>query len=354
MKNEKVLEVVILKYMLAAYILMALVIAGLNYGYADQAAPAVAEFISWLWHFYENWLKTIFIICGSYLTLKVIAGSSGATMRKRNLQGFIVIALLVHIIGPILLNVSELYLFSMPLPWTTFPLHLLYEESSFYQTRFPLWGAAGITAALIFFILVNIIVFGGTILLGRRWQCSTLCLFNGFASEVFAPAFPLIGKSKKVNPTLLKAFSFLKWLLLIMALFFTSFWVLYLSGLLVVLDPDMMAEVEVFKYLGAELLAMMFLWVVLTGRGYCYYCPLGTVLSFVGRLGGQKITTNNTECIKCYKCNQACPLTIDIKSRAEKASDVDNLRCVGCGHCIDICPTNTLAYQTKFLAKVGK
>jgi len=151
MKNEKVLEVVILKYMLAAYILMALVIAGLNYGYADQAAPAVAEFISWFWHFYENWLKTIFIICGSYLTLKVIAGSSGATMRKRNLQGFIVIALLVHIIGPILLNVSELYLFSMPLPWTTFPLHLLYEESSFYQTRFPLWGAAGITAALIFF-----------------------------------------------------------------------------------------------------------------------------------------------------------------------------------------------------------
>ena len=354
MKNEKTLEIKILKVMLAVYILLALVIAGLNYSYADRAAPAVAEFISWFWHFYENWIKTIFIICGSILTLRVIAGSGRTTMRKRNLQGFIIIALIVHIIGPFLLNVSELYLFSMPLPWTTFPLQLFYEESSFYQTRFPLWGAAGISAALIFFTLINIIVFGGTLLLGRRWQCSTLCLFNGFASEVFAPAFPLIGKRKEVKLSILKLFNCLKWLLLLLALFFTSFWVLYLSGLPIDFDPEVMAQVEVFKYLGTELLAMMFLWVVLTGRGYCYYCPLGTVLSFLSRLSGQKIVTNKSECIKCNKCNQACPMTIDIKSRAENAKDVDNLRCVGCGHCIDICPTNTLAYQTKFLAKIGK
>ncbi len=354
MKNEKTLEIKILKVMLATYILLALVIAGLNYGYADRAAPAVAEFISWFWHFYENWIKTIFIICGSFLTLRVIAGSGRTTMRKRNLQGFIIIALIVHIIGPLLLNVSELYLFSMPLPWTTFPLHLFFEESSFYLTRFPLWGAAGITAALIFFALVNIIVFGGTLLLGRRWQCSTLCLFNGFAAEVFAPVFPLIGKRKKVKPAVLKIFSCLKWLLLLLALSFTLFWVLYLSGLSILFDPEILAQAEVFKYLSAELLAMMFLWVVLNGRGYCYYCPLGTVLSFVGRLGGQKIVTNKSECIKCNKCNQACPLTIDIKSQAEKALDVDNLRCVGCGHCIDICPTSTLAYQTKFLANIGK
>jgi len=340
--------------MLATYILLALVIAGLNYGYADQAAPAIAEFISWFWHFYENWIKTIFIICGSFLTLRVIAGSARTTMRKRNLQGFITIALIVHIIGPLILNISELYLFSMPLPWTTFPLQLFYEESSFYLTRFPLWGTAGIAAALIFFALVNIIVFSGTLLLGRRWQCSTLCLFNGFAAEVFAPAFPLISKHRQVKPTVLKIFNCLKWLLLMLALFFTSFWVLYLSDLPLAFDPGMIAQSEVFKYLGAELLAMMFLWIVLTGRGYCYYCPLGTVLSFMGRLGGQKIVTNKSECIKCNKCNQACPLTIDIKSRAEKALDVDNLRCVGCGHCIDICPTNTLAYQTKFLARFRK
>ncbi|MGM0651898.1 MAG: 4Fe-4S binding protein [Bacillota bacterium] len=354
MKNEKTLEIKILKAMLAVYILLALVIAGLNYGYADQAAPAVAEFISWFWHFYENWVKTIFIICGSYLTLRVIAGSKSTTMRKRNLQGFIIIALIVHIIGPLLINVSELYLFSMPLPWTTFPLHLFCEESSFYQTRFPLWGVAGITAALIFFALINIVVFIGTLLLGRRWQCSTLCLFNGFAAEVFAPAFPLIGKRRKIKPAVLKIFSGLKWLLLFLALSFILFWVFYLSGLYISFDPEVITQVEVFKYLGAELLAMMFFWVVLTGRGYCYYCPLGTVLSFVGKLGGQKIVTDKSECIKCNRCNQACPLSIDIKSRAEKAMPVDNLRCVGCGHCIDICPTNTLAYQTKFLANIGK
>ncbi len=354
MKKEKPLEVVILKYMLAAYILMALFIAGLNYGYADQASPAVAELISWFWHFYENWIKTIFIICGSYLTLKVIALSGRTTMRKRNLQGFIIIALVVHITGPVLLNISELYLFSMPLPWTTFPLHLFTEKSSFYQSNYPLWGTAGITAALIFFAFMNIIVFSGTVLFGRRWQCSTLCLFNGFASEVFAPAFPLIGKGMSIKPKVLKVFNLLKWLLLMLALFFTSFWVLNLSGLPIALDPEVVVQAEVFKYLGAELLAMMFLWVIFTGRGYCYYCPLGTVLSFLSRFSGQKIVTTKSECIRCNKCNQACPLAIDIKSRAEKAMDVDNLRCVGCGHCIDICPTNTLYYQTNFLAKIKK
>ncbi len=345
------LEIRILKYMLTIYILLALIIAGLNFGYADRAAPAVAEYISWFWHFYENWIKMLFIIIGSFLTLKVTANNGRSTMRRKNLMGFIIFAFIVHIIGPLFSNISDLYFFSMPLPWNTTPLHLLYEESSFYLSRFPIWGATGITLAIIFFVLINLIVFGGTLLLGRRWQCSTLCLFNGFAAEVFAPAFPLVGKRKEINPVTLKIFTYLKWTVLFLSLFFLFYWVLYLSGLSLSVNPNIIAQIEVYKYLGIELLAMMFLWIVLSGRGYCYYCPLGTVLSLLARAGGQKIITNKTKCIKCNRCNQACPLNIDIIKCAEKAIAVDNLRCVGCCHCVDICPTSTLSYQTKFLSK---
>ena len=46
MKKQNILKVKILKSILATYIILALVIAGFNYGYVDRAAPAVAEFIS--------------------------------------------------------------------------------------------------------------------------------------------------------------------------------------------------------------------------------------------------------------------------------------------------------------------
>src|SRR5665648_900172 len=84
-------------------------------------------------------------------------------------------------------------------------------------------------------------------------------------------------------------------------------------------------------------------------RGYCYYCPLGTVLSLLSKLAGQKIITDKSECIKCNRCNIACPMTIDIKTKAQIGQVVTDSRCVGCGHCVDSCPTETLGYSTKFL-----
>jgi len=42
-------------------------------------------------------------------------------------------------------------------------------------------------------------------------------------------------------------------------------------------------------------------------------------------------------------------MSIDIKSKAELGQPVTNLRCVGCGHCIDSCPEKTLRYSTSFL-----
>lgn len=43
------------------------------------------------------------------------------------------------------------------------------------------------------------------------------------------------------------------------------------------------------------------------------------------------------------------PRSIDIKSKAQNGDVVINIRCVGCGHCIDVCPVKTLGYSTKFL-----
>lgn len=349
MNNNRRMDLKILKAILWTYISLCIIIAGLNYGYASHAAASTAKFITWFWHFYENWIKTFFIIICSFLTLKITGVSKTDTMRKRNLIGFIISALVVHIAGPLILKNSELYFFTMPLPWTTTPLQLLDTSSNFYISRFPVWGLTGITAALIFYVIICAIVISGTLLFGRRWQCSTLCLFNGFASEVFAPAFPLVGKVKKIKPGTIKLLSLFRWIFLSVSLFFTLYWIIYLSGIPLPVDIQMISKIENYKYLTGELLMAMFFWIAFFGRGYCYFCPLGTVLGFLSKFAGQKIKTDNTKCIGCNQCNSACSMSIDISKKAQSGEEVRDLRCVGCGHCVDVCPTRTLSYSTRYL-----
>ncbi len=97
-------ETLILKSMLALYILMAFVLAGLNFGYAEQAPEHIAAMIKASWHFYENELKTVFIAVGAYLTLRLAGKNARAGMRRNNLIGFFCAALVVHIFGPYLFN----------------------------------------------------------------------------------------------------------------------------------------------------------------------------------------------------------------------------------------------------------
>jgi len=338
------------KIILWVYIILCFVIAGLNNGYKSRASADVVQIISWVWHFYENYVKTAFILICGFLTIKIAGGS--AKMRKKNLIGFFASALCVHIIAPIVTKNSELYLFAMPLPWSTTPLQLMYPESSIYLTRHPLWGTFGITCALIFYVIMTAIVLIGTLLFGRRWQCSTLCLFNGFAAEVFDFAIPLAGKKKKVTKSGKKIFAVIKWAIFALSAFLSLWWVLFLSGIPVFDISKAAGKIELVKYLFFELFVSMFFWIFFIGRGYCYYCPLGTFLGFISKLSGQRIKTNNTKCVSCLRCNNTCPMSIKIMEKAQKGEDVADLLCVGCGHCIDACPSKTLSYSTRFLDKI--
>jgi polyferredoxin len=326
MKEHAAFEKRILKAILWVYIILCVIIAGLNYGYAPHASQKAASFLTWFWHFYENWVKTFFILVCGMLTLRIARKSGRTVMRKRNLIGFLAAAMLVHIILPLLIGNKELYFFTMPLPWTTTPLQLLNEGSSFYQSRFPVWGAAGISAALLFYIIVSILVFIGTLLFGRRLQCSTLCLFNGFAAEVFDPAIPLIGKARKCGFRTQKTLKAVRLVFFCVAVLLSLWWILFLAGVHIPGDLASIGKIEVYIYLAGELMMAMFFWVAFMGRGYCFYCPLGTMLAFISKLAGQAITTSNTHCVECGRCNAACPMSIDIKTAAANGKAVRSMR----------------------------
>lgn len=117
----KTIEKTILKVVLWVYIILCIVIAGLNYGYAPKADAATAELLMRFWHFYENWVKTAFILIASLLTIRITNHSGRTTLRRRNLIGFVISALIVHMTLPLLSGNSEWYFFTMPLPWTTTP-----------------------------------------------------------------------------------------------------------------------------------------------------------------------------------------------------------------------------------------
>ena len=349
---KKSAAVTALKIILGIYILLCIIIAGLNYGIGPTADSKTARIISNLWHFYENEFKTIMIVVCSFLSIKALGKNESTGMRKQNLTGLIISALVIHITGPIITGTRELYFFSMPIPWSSYGIQVFNEAAPFHSNFVSHWGAGGLSSVLIFIILYNIVIFTGTLLFGRRLQCSQVCMFNGFASEIFSSAFPLFGKkNKKAGKMLKKIFTSVRVLLLAVSIVFTAAAALSAAGYQV-RGAGIFYTFETVKYLSVELLMAMFFWIVFTGRGYCHYCPAGTVLAFISRIGGQRIRTDLEKCISCGKCSRACPMSIDVKAYAAEKKDLVHFDCVGCGHCVDSCPTGTLAYSTRFLTAV--
>lgn len=348
MKKEK--AIYWLKFLLGFYIVSTILVAGLNYGLGGMLAKEHADLINSIYLIFENEFKIAIIIIGSLLSLQIIKKKKHHRLQKVSIIAFSITALLIHGIIPWLVGNRELYYFFMPLPWSTTGLQLMNTSSVYFSEHVSIWGTGGVFAAVVFFLISNIVVFIGTLIMGRRWQCSYLCMLNGFVSEIWSDAFPLIGKKKELNGNWLKLLNIFRWIMFIVTMFFVIWWSFRLLGISLYGNGDLLNELEVIKYLSLELLMAMFFWVVWTGRGYCYYCPLGTFLSLISRLAGQRIKTDNTHCIQCNQCSTACPMSIDVAAAAKKGKAVENLRCVGCGHCIDVCPTQTLSYETHFLS----
>ncbi|AEV28668.1 hypothetical protein SpiGrapes_0840 [Sphaerochaeta pleomorpha str. Grapes] len=357
--HKKGWETIAIRTILWTYIVMCLVIAGLNWGYLPRASAKTAALITRIWQIYENWVKAAFIFACGFLTLRIRSKKQRITMRRMNIIGLSLTALALHIILPFLLKNPDLYFFAMPLPWNTTPLQAGIEQSAFYKTHVLSLGATMIRWALLFFWVYSACILLGTLIFGRRLQCSSLCLFNGFAAEVFDPAIPLIGKKGKGKPAplakkTLARFAFLRWLFFALSLVFSLYWILLQGGIPWTTWMNLMQKIEVYKYLVTELLMAMFFWVAFIGRGYCLYCPLGTTLALVSKVAGQKIKTDNKECIQCGRCSKACPVSIDVQSFAKEKKAVQDIRCVGCAHCVDACPTETLSYETHCISLVKK
>ena len=107
-------------------------------------------------------------------------------------------------------------------------------------------------------------------------------------------------------------------------------------------------NLELIKYMIFEILLLQIFYFTFTGRGYCYYCPAGTFLGMISKIAGQQIETDKSQCINCKLCDNQCEMSIEISKNAIIKKPISDINCVGCGHCVDICPKGNLLYSTRF------
>lgn len=80
---------------------------------------------------------------------------------------------------------------------------------------------------------------------------------------------------------------------------------------------------------------------------FCWMAPfmiLGIKLRKILHLPGIHIKTDKkSDCVSCGKCNNVCPMGIDVMSEI-KQDKIINQECIQCGACIDNCPKNVLTF----------
>ncbi|HSN11585.1 MAG TPA: 4Fe-4S binding protein [Propionibacteriaceae bacterium] len=86
---------------------------------------------------------------------------------------------------------------------------------------------------------------------------------------------------------------------------------------------------------GVLVLAVVLAGSLFVERLWCrYLCPLGGVLSLVGRLGILRIRRSRSACTECAVCDHSCPVGIE-PSKAQPFVSPD---CIGCLDCVAACP----------------
>ncbi len=84
-------------------------------------------------------------------------------------------------------------------------------------------------------------------------------------------------------------------------------------------------------------------------RFYCRkLCPFIAVSGLFAKFAIFKITpTQVDKCTSCQKCNNICPMGIDVMDYVKKNQRINHPNCIMCEKCVGICPQNCLLMDYK-------
>lgn len=149
-------------------------------------------------------------------------------------------------------------------------------------------------AVLLFFVLLFPIFLKGNYGVGVPWFCKYIC-----PSGTLLGAMPLMAVNKELRAA---AGMLFQWKVL-------------------VLLTIVLLSVKVF-------------------RPFCQYvCPLGAIYGFFNSISLVHLEVSEETCVKCGKCQRACP--VDILT----CSQPNSRECIRCGKCIKSCPKEAIYWS---------
>ncbi len=180
---------------------------------------------------------------------------------------------------------------------------------------------------------VPIVMFTGLVggLFSGRYVCGNLCPRGSFLDRVVSKA-----SRRKSIPDFLRHMP-LRWVMFVGLMGFMAFRISH--------KP---AGADMWMHLGRVFWLMcvvttgigVVLGVLIHPRAWCAFCPMGTMQKAVGGKR-RRIPIDSAACIKCGKCEKACPfdLAIVVHTDAGQIADGD---CLKCGECTAACPTGAI------------
>jgi len=78
-------------------------------------------------------------------------------------------------------------------------------------------------------------------------------------------------------------------------------------------------------------------------RAFCkIFCPVSLIMKLPTRLSLIKMRPTGNKCIKCGKCNEVCPMDVDVRKYIENGKKVLSTECIACRNCANICPVKAV------------
>ncbi len=197
--------------------------------------------------------------------------------------------------------------------------------------------------------ILFLLLFVSGVFFGRAW-CGWLCPAGGVA-EIAQTVNPKPANAKRLR--IVRYSIFAVWFSVLV----TGF---VLAGGIKGIDPLRLTERyvsvdEPIKYIMYYLvLGLFFVLDLALGRrgachGICWMSPFLNAGQLAGRLlhlPQMRIKSKPDACIECKKCNNKCPMSIDVNA-AVKIGSVKSIDCILCGECVDVCPNGVLGYRKR-------
>jgi len=96
-------------------------------------------------------------------------------------------------------------------------------------------------------------------------------------------------------------------------------------------------------YISYYIIGIILAFVFKKRRAFCkIFCPVSLVMKLPSRISLSKKRPSGNKCIKCGKCNDVCPMDIDVRKYIENGQKVTSTECIFCRNCSNVCPVKAI------------